>query len=155
MRVFSDLKGSLGPLDRFLRRDESGGTTTIEFVLWLPIFVLILSLIVDVSFLFLRQAIMYDVASDTARRYAVGAFAGASPADSGTANEVGTEEETAKVFAQNAATFGSVIPNVSVNEANGAVTVAVSHALQDVDVTGVLNFVASQTIDATVVQLVE
>ena len=89
----------------FLRRDEDGGTSTIEFVLWLPIFILILSIVVDVCFVFLRQAVMYDVAADTARRYAVGRFGG-----TGSDPNQATTVTTAQTHAVDKATFSGVTP---------------------------------------------
>ncbi|MXU63926.1 TadE/TadG family type IV pilus assembly protein [Oceanomicrobium pacificus] len=54
---------------------------TVEYVLWLPLFVAILMLVVDVSLLFLTHANMYDVARDTSRRTALGEFANFSAAE--------------------------------------------------------------------------
>ena len=56
-------------LRKFLLRDNSG-SSTIEFCLWLPVFVLTLSLIVDASMLFFKQTTMWRVASDTSRQIA-------------------------------------------------------------------------------------
>lgn len=125
---------------RFFRLDEDGGTSTIEFVLWLPIFILILALIIDVCFLFLAQAIMFDVASDTARRWAIGTLS--------TTAEVET-------FAQAQGSFQGVQPVVNASSSNCAVTVELVFTLADIDVFGILGFVSNDELKASVTQLAE
>ncbi len=63
-----------GKIRAFLR-DESG-SSTIEFVLWLPIVLLILLLIVDASMLFMSRSHAIRVLQDTNRLYSVGQFTG-------------------------------------------------------------------------------
>lgn len=50
-------------------RDESG-STTVEAVIWVPIFVLIMVTVADISFMFTTNASMWDTALDTSRRLA-------------------------------------------------------------------------------------
>lgn len=59
------------------RRCETG-SATIEFVLWLPIVVMILLLIVDASMLFMGRTQAIRVLQDTNRLYSVGQFTGSS-----------------------------------------------------------------------------
>ena len=59
-------------LQRF--RQDDTAAVTVEFVLWLPLFIIILFLIVEVSLLFLTQSSMWNVARDTARRIATHEF---------------------------------------------------------------------------------
>ena len=54
------------------------GAATIEFVLWLPIVVMILLLIVDASMLFMGRTQAIRVLQDTNRLYSVGQFTGSS-----------------------------------------------------------------------------
>lgn len=49
-----------------------GGSATVEVVLWLPFFLLLIALIADASFLFNRQAQMMRAVQDVNRAYAVG-----------------------------------------------------------------------------------
>ncbi len=56
-------------------RHESGGSS-IEFVLWMPIVVLVLVLIVDSSMLFMSRTQAIRVLQDTNRLYSVGQFTG-------------------------------------------------------------------------------
>lgn len=59
--------------NRWLRtvRDESG-SATVETVLWLPVFVMFLSLVVDVSLIFGSQSLAFKTVQDENRRFAVG-----------------------------------------------------------------------------------
>lgn len=70
--------GKYGKIKTFLRQED--GTSTIEFVLWLPIVVLILLLIVDLSMLFMSRSQAMRVLQDTNRLYSVGQFTG-TPAE--------------------------------------------------------------------------
>lgn len=62
----------------FLRQEH--GSSTIEFVLWLPIVIAILLLIVDSSLLFMSRSHAMRVLQDTNRLYSVGQFTG-TPAE--------------------------------------------------------------------------
>lgn len=57
-------------LQKFLRDDR--GTATIEFVIWIPIFVALLIIVVDLSMVHLAHTEMWNVARDTARRMTTG-----------------------------------------------------------------------------------
>ncbi|MGL4235704.1 TadE/TadG family type IV pilus assembly protein [Tabrizicola sp.] len=61
-------------LKGYLRCED--GSATIEFVLWLPIIVLVLLLIVDSSMLFMSRSHAIRVLQDTNRLYSVGQFTG-------------------------------------------------------------------------------
>ncbi len=56
----------LGQQLRFFGRDVRGGVT-VEFVLWVPIFIGIILLAADASVAFTRQSTMLDVSQNTAR----------------------------------------------------------------------------------------
>lgn len=102
--------------------DESGATT-VEFVLWVPVFMLILMLTVDVSLLFLRQSNLWQVARDTARQVSIRQL---------------TQIE-ADTYATQNATFGGDVPDVTVNVDNAAqtVNVQISVPMANVGVFGV------------------
>ena len=57
-------------LDRF-RRDETGALT-IEFVLWVPLFLGVLLLVVDATTIYITHSEMTNVARDTVRRMVTG-----------------------------------------------------------------------------------
>ncbi len=54
-----------------LLRDERG-SATIEFVLWVPVFVFLLVATTDATILYLHHTEMWNVSRDVARRVAVG-----------------------------------------------------------------------------------
>lgn len=51
---------------------DERGSATIEFVLWVPVFVILLVAAVDATVLYLHHTEMWNVARDVARRVAVG-----------------------------------------------------------------------------------
>lgn len=57
-------------VSQFLRDEH--GSATIEFVLWVPIFVIILVAATDATILYLHHTEMWNVSRDVARRVAVG-----------------------------------------------------------------------------------
>ncbi len=152
MRVFLEnrWKAHKARLAHYIDEDEEGGTTTIEFVLWLPIFILILSLVIDVCFVFLGQAVMYDVASDSARRASVGQEVGTGNCADGSATLLVADT-------CDRATYLGATPTVTIacdgNEA--AYVVTITHFLGEIDVVGVLGFISDETISSVVTQLAE
>jgi Flp pilus assembly protein TadG len=54
---------------RFMRRDD--GSATIEFVLWLPVYILIIGIITDATCLFVGQTQMWSIASNASRLVAL------------------------------------------------------------------------------------
>ena len=57
-------------LDRYIRDED--GSHTVEAVIWLPIFVIILMLIINISVIYNRQAQIIRIVQDTNRSYSVG-----------------------------------------------------------------------------------
>lgn len=51
---------------------DCAGSISVEFVVWMPVFLIILAMMADGASLFIRQANMWNVARDTARGMAVG-----------------------------------------------------------------------------------
>ncbi len=66
-------------LRRFIR--DQTGTATIEFVLWVPLYVITLVAVTDASILYLTHTEMWNAARDSARRISVGAMAAADAPD--------------------------------------------------------------------------
>jgi Flp pilus assembly protein TadG len=69
-RISRLFRGAAGRLKRLLR--SQAGTVTVEFVIWMPVFVAIIAITSDAAKLYLTQADMHNVARDTARRLATG-----------------------------------------------------------------------------------
>ena len=126
-------------------RDDEDGSHTIEFVLWVPIFILILSLVVDVCFLFLAQSRMFDVASDATRQLAI--------------RLEKPRQRQAETYAI-VTTRHSAVSIATAPMPTAALQPAIAKSRstlpsRDVAVTGVLNFLATDKLTATVRQLKE
>jgi Flp pilus assembly protein TadG len=116
----------------FKRNDEA--TVTVEFVIWVPVFVMILMLVVDASMLFVEQSNFWGIARDTARRVSINSMTMAQ----------------ADTWATAEAAFGSTTPDVTVANVSGNVRVTISTPFRNVDVFGImglsgLNLVAQVT----------
>lgn len=70
--MWSEVLGSRGPISRF-RKAESGGAT-VEVVLWLPFFTLLMGIIVDLSLIFGGQSEILRIVQDSNRSLSVGKF---------------------------------------------------------------------------------
>ncbi len=66
-------------MSEFLRDEH--GSATIEFVLWIPVYVIILVAVTDASILYLTHTEMWNTARDSARRISVGAMTAADVPD--------------------------------------------------------------------------
>lgn len=73
---------------RFWRKED--GATTIEAVIWLPVFVMFLVLIIDVSSVFNRQSEMLRIVQDANRGYATGRLSTPAAAEDFIASALGT-----------------------------------------------------------------
>lgn len=93
--------------------EDDTGTATMEFVLWLPVFLLIIGLIVDTTLAMTLHSRHYDVARDASRGVALGVV----------------EEATAKANAEATLGGGHV---VSVEKDGLFVTTTVNVPLEDV-----------------------
>ncbi|MBL4808092.1 MAG: pilus assembly protein [Rhodobacteraceae bacterium] len=67
------MKRDLWNRRRKMSSDERG-SVTIEFVLWVPVFVFILALTIDSSMIFVTQSNMWSVTRDTTRHMSTGLY---------------------------------------------------------------------------------
>jgi len=119
--------GVLGRVKQQVKRfADDTGAVTVEFVLWVPVFLLILAVTVDVSLLFLRQSNLTQVARDTARQVAIHQL---------------TTRTAAVNYAQSAGTFAGAQPVATVNldAATSLVTVNLAIPVSQVSIFGVLS----------------
>lgn len=125
---------------RFFKDDSAG--VTVEFVLWVPVFLIILALTVDVSMLFLRQANIWYVARDAARQAAI--------------YRLRTEQEIRDYAVPRASFAGDaavVVPTI--DPTTGDVQVTITVPINDVGVFGVLQIGAGNDLRASVIQRME
>lgn len=85
-----------GNLSKFI--EDEGGSTTAEFVLWVPVFMLFLILTADVSMALFRYSNIYYVSRHTARQVAI--------------QQWSISEAITKATART--TFSGVEPNISI-----------------------------------------
>lgn len=104
----------------FFVRSESGAAT-VEAVLWLPMFVMIVALLADVTMMFYGQSRILRVAQDANRNFSVGRLT--------------TTDETASFAVTRLA---SVSPNVMATTSltAGLITTTVSVPLKDLEMFG-------------------
>ena len=103
---------------------DDSGATTVEFVLWVPMFMFILMITVDVSLLFLRQSNLWYVARDTARQISIRRLQ--TPAE-------------AEAYAELRGTFGGDVPEAKVFITNTETEVRLRVPMVEVGIFGILN----------------
>lgn len=59
-------------IDRFLRDEH--GSVTIEFVLWIPVILVLVAIVIDATTIYVTHTEMWNVARDTARRMVTGSI---------------------------------------------------------------------------------
>ena len=119
-------------------RSDDSGAVTVEFVLWVPVFMTILWLVADASLLFFSNTKMWRVASDTTRQVAVGAL----------------DTAEAEAFARNRSAQGKhYLVNVTSN--GTIVTTNISIDIGDVSFTKLFAFAIGSKMSVTVVQRME
>ena len=132
--LFKRLQSSIR---KFNRQDDGGAS--VEFVLWMPVFVAITMLIVDVTVLLTSQSNYWSVSRDTARlvsRHAMSA----------------TE---AKTYAEAQASMLWTAPNADVTINGGTVTVSLSAPMTSLSIFNALGFAGTAQVDASVTQAME
>ena len=108
---------------------DDSGATTVEFVLWVPVFMFILMITVDVSLLFLRQSNLWYVARDVARQASLHQF-----------DSYADPLAVLKAQAEAQGTFGGDVPSAADSSiTNSEVTVILRVPMVDVGIFGILN----------------
>ena len=115
-------------------RDERG-SATIEFVLWVPIFVIILVATTDATILYLHHTEMWNVSRDVARRVAVGDM---------------TEAGAAAVVQNEMYLYSDAYTVAVSNPAALDVTISIQTAVSDASVFGFFGPVMDRYLTATV-----
>lgn len=73
-------------LHRF-RKDEEG-SSTLETVIWMPVFALVLAVVTNISLVFFQESQMLRVAHDANRAFSIGRMSGTSEAEAYVANNL-------------------------------------------------------------------
>ena len=126
------LKSDLS-LSAFLRDEQ--GSATIEFVLWVPVFVILLVATIDATVLYLHHTEMWNVSRDVARRVAVGDM---------TENDVVQVVQNEMYLYSNAYTVATSQPT------DLDVTIAIQTSIADASVFGFFQAVLADNVVAAV-----
>ena len=123
--------------DRFRRED---GSMAIEFVIMVPLFVAMISGVVDLSRIYVDQANYYNIARDTARIVA----------------RHGMTVDTAKEYAASRVTeLSNTTPTVNVTSTTTDVTVTISAPVQVLAKFDFLDFLSGTWLSASVTHALE
>jgi Flp pilus assembly protein TadG len=120
---------------------RSDGSVTVEFVLWLPVFLSVIMLSTDASVLFMRQSNFWNVSRETAR----------------IVSRHGLDAVAAESYAASSARFGDYTPDVAVtvDALESTVTVRITGQSGRMAPFGVLGFAMGDTVSAQVTQTLE
>jgi Flp pilus assembly pilin Flp len=129
------------PVEELMKRfmSQENGSTTVEFVLWLPLLVAVLIVAVDASVLYMRQSNLWQVSRDTAR----------------IVSRHGMTEAVAEAYARNEAMFGDYVPTVDVQVNGQVVTVTMAASLNEIAPIGIFNFALNEDLVASISHAVE
>jgi Flp pilus assembly protein TadG len=123
---------------RFLRRED--GSATVEAVIWLPIFFLVLFLMVDVALVFVGQSEALRVVQDANRNMSIGRFR--------------TVAETEAYVEEQLAGLSPGVQAVSVVNA-GIVTTTVTMPARDLQMSGFFTAVINANLSVSADHLIE
>ena len=120
---------------------RSDGSVTVEFVLWLPVFLSVIMFSTDASVMFMRQSNFWNVSRETAR----------------IVSRHGLDAVAAESYAAVNARFGDYTPDVAVtvDALSSTVTVSISGESGRMAPFCVLGFAMGDTVSATVTQTLE
>lgn len=132
------IKKSMGKATKTFVKGTRAGVT-IEFIMWVPVFMGIILLVADTSLIFMRQSNFWNVSRDTARIVA----------------RHGMDEAAAEAYARRQAAFGGYTPKVEVDITASEVSVTISGLSRVMAPFGVLGFATDKMISATVTHALE
>jgi len=118
---------------------DTEGTVSIEFVLWLPVFLLFILVTADLSLVFTRQSNQWSISHETAR---ILSRHGMTAAD-------------AQDYVENQARFSGYTPKVEIEVTDSDVTVIIIAKAQKMAPFGTLGFALGNTITTKVKQTLE
>jgi len=133
-----NMRRRLALVGRRARRDERGAVT-IEFVLWLPILLVLVLTALDATLVFSRQTRFWNVSLETARLVSRHAM----------------DAEAAEGFARSRVAFAGYTPEVDVRVTDQMVVVSIAGESSAMAPFGMLRYVLGDRIVTSVAQVVE
>jgi Flp pilus assembly protein TadG len=130
-------------------RDENG-SISVEFVLWIPIFIFLIAIITDLSIVYVVNANMYDVARDTARRWSQDRNRNEFPTDQDVKDHV--NDEMVLGYDTDGVKYDV---NAVWNPDDDEVTVAIRAKSADVDIFGIMTPLGVEDLVAQVTMRLE
>jgi len=118
------------------RFKDTRGAVTIEFVLWVPVFILILAITVDAAILFKTQANLWTVARDAGRQMSTGLYSNSQ----------------AEAYANSQFALWGITGTAVASQTNDNVTMVISVPVAAVTPFHVVNAFTDGTIVASVTQ---
>ncbi len=134
----SRVKSLRSRLRGFFRDDK--GSFTIEALFWLPIFVVVLSIVADTALIYAKQSQVLRVVQDANRQYAVGKFADGAATETYILNLV-----------------HAMSPNATARSTltNGIITTTVTMPARDLIATGMLPVLSGMNVLVVLQQMKE
>lgn len=128
MNILRSILNSTGCKQVMRRFSKEDGAVTVEATLWVPFFVIIITLVADVALIFYGQARALEVAQDANRAYSIGTLA--------------TTDETKTYITSRLSTLS---PNATahVNFERGLITTVIVLPTSDLDAVGFFTSLAS------------
>ena len=114
---------------------DEHGSATIEFVLWVPVFVVLLVATIDATILYLHHTEMWNVSRDVARRVAVGDM---------------TENDVVQVVENEMYLYSSAYTVATSQPTDLDVTIAIQTSIADASVFGFFQAVLDKNLVAAV-----
>jgi len=114
-RTLRNLYGLSRRLPSRFVKDETG-SVTIEFVLWVPVFVVILAITVDATILFMTQANLWSIARDTTRQMSTGMYPTNSAAEDAAYKHMPSWRDNATIEARRDANFVSLSIKIPISD---------------------------------------
>ena len=125
---------SLSQRVKSFKRDESG-SATVEAALWIPFFLALILLVVEVTFVFYGHSQMLRLAQDASRKLSVGWFSSTTET-----------EEYILTSMKNLRNAGSSAATTDVSITNGVITTTISAPASELDVVGTFSALSNLTI---------
>ena len=120
-------------------RNDTSGSVTVEFIIWMPLIAFLLLLSVDASMAFMRQSHQWQVSREAAR----------------IVSRYGMDEATAEAYVAREASINGISPSVDVRFNLANVIVESRMPMAAMTPFGTLGFLPNETIDIRVTHAME
>lgn len=120
-------------------KSDDNGATAVEFVIWIPAFLLVLAFILDTTLSLVAHSLMWDVARDTVRQLSLGIL----------------DQNAAVTHAQSAGYLMGATPTVTASDAGPEVWVQIDMPLKRVTLFDFIGIAGDEEITAKATMIKE